>query len=558
MTSISSVADLERRSSVASNIRNGLRQAHPPIPGSPRTPQHSRHLHSPYASSSSPGSSFRQDEDAVIFELGSRWLRAGFEGNSLPTCLVGFGPEEARRVGDYRGWIRGGDGASKDAKPFSCSIETWSEKYELWRSDIRDFDLELFEDKIERAVRTVYNMFLLTDAGSSRLILVLPSIVPHPLLASLMSTIFHRWKYSSITLLPSPAMATISAGLRSSLVVDIGWEETNVTAVYEYREIQSKRSTRATKMLMQRFGKLLTRVVREHEPSTQAKDEELAITFDLCEEIATRLAWCRKSEHPGVNERDSNENSNPTPSSTTEAGRRTPTLDSNISLPLPIGTDSTYTDVPFSLFSEPVEDTFFNTPEPLGWDDEDVPLEILIYDSLLSLAPDIRGTCMSRIIFTGGGANIPGLRQRIMDDVGFLINKNKWSLARGEILSKLKNLKQKACADKSASPASEPPEEPPNFIDEKFENNRADQKPYVHGVLRQVDTLGPWAGASLLASLKIKGLVEVEREKFLQHGLTGATRDGNVSSHTERRSGYGSGIARSGGDRSSWTLGEWG
>lgn len=44
----------------------------------------------------------------------------------------------------------------------------------------------------------------------------------------------------------------------------------------------------------------------------------------------------------------------------------------------------------------------------------------------------------------------------------------------------------------------------------------------VKGVVRGVQTLGPWAGASLVAGLRVKGVHEVEREDFPKHGLTDA------------------------------------
>jgi hypothetical protein len=59
-----------------------------------------------------------------------------------------------------------------------------------------------------------------------------------------------------------------------------------------------------------------------------------------------------------------------------------------------------------------------------------------------------------------------------------------------------------------------------------------------------------------LATLKIKGFVEVEREKFLSHGLAGAHRDVDISVVPQRQS-YGSGVLKTAGDRSSWTLAGW-
>lgn len=138
-------------------------------------------------------------------------------------------------MGDYRGWIQGAAGTGPLPKPVNA--DDWVRDYELWQLDLRKVDLGLLEDKIERLFRETYNNYLLTDAGSSRLVLALPSLMPHPLLSSLLSTLFSRWRFPSITLLPSAAMSATAAGLRSALVVDLGWAETTVTGLYEYEKL---------------------------------------------------------------------------------------------------------------------------------------------------------------------------------------------------------------------------------------------------------------------------------------------------------------------------------
>ena len=39
------------------------------------------------------------------------------------------------------------------------------------------------------------------------------------------------------------------------------------------------------------------------------------------------------------------------------------------------------------------------------------------------------------------------------------------------------------------------------------------------GKIRAISTLGAWTGASLVTNLRVKGLVEIERERFMTHGL---------------------------------------
>ncbi|OAX80662.1 hypothetical protein ACJ72_04996 [Emergomyces africanus] len=572
MATASSSSAFDRRPSLTSTttVRSSLRQGRQPLPGSPHTPQQ-RQILSSYTGSTSPGSSFRHEEDAVIFELGSRYVRAGFEGDSSPICVIGFGPEGGRRVGDYRGWISTGGQKGRNSRKVCKSVDEWSKNYELWSMDIRDFDIGLFEDKIERTIREVYNKYLLTNAGSSRMVIVLPPIVPHPLLSSLLSTIFNRWRYPSITLLPGAAMAAVSAGLRSALVVDIGWEETTVTGLYEYREIQSKRSTRAMKLLMHKMGCFLTKLEKSLEEgegsgNSDSDDGVITVSFEWCEEIITRLAWCKsrgKADElvPGnsVESLTDVEDSQLSDSQLYNA---------NIALPSPLGDASADVNVPFVKFSEPVEEALFASGvDAKNLDDEEMPLDTLVYRSLLALPPDIRGACMSRIIFVGGGSNVPGIRQRIMDEVEFLVKKHGWDPVRGKNVTKspkqlqeISMNQQRPVSSASSRNTKEDnqSESTANFVDEKLERANRDSKPYMHGVLRQVESLGSWAGASLAASLKVKGIVEIEREKFLQHGIAGASRDSDLTHMAERRSGFGPGIGRSSGERSSWTLGEWG
>lgn len=502
----------------------------------------------------SPGPGLRHEEDAIIVEMGSRFLRAGFEGDSTPACAVGFGREEARRVGDYRGWIK--SDKSKATEP-PRSVEEWSKDHELWSMDIRDLDIGLVEDKIERAFRDIYNKYILTDAGSARLVLVLPSIVPHPLLSALLSTLFHRWRYPSIMLLPSAAMAAVAAGVRSALVVDIGWEETVVTSIYEYREVKSRRSTRAMKRLVQQVGTFLSGRIQEttgsHDGDDARRDDSISVNFEQCEEITSRMSWCRKQPKPDQ------------PSDNQSTQHDDAFGDKTISLTFPTPKGAVDTDIPFSKFADMVDDSLFAAgTEPKDWDDEDVPLDVLVYNALLSLSGDVRGVCMSRIIFVGGGSNIPGVRQRVLNDLDGLIKNLKWKVARGRVIEKQKGERQdhrqrnRSGPDAEVNGKQDTPSEPEsNFIDEKLQRDDKDAKPSIHGVIRAVESLGAWAGASLAASLKVRGLVEVEREKFLQHGLAGASRDVDMHAVLERRSGYGASVVKPTGDRANWTLGEW-
>ena len=111
------------------------------IPSTPHTPP--RQTAAAYGSPST----IRADDDVIVLELGSRLVRAGFAGDSLPKATVSCGPEDQRRVGDFRAWAQPAQPARKDAS---------AEDFELWRYDVREFDLGLFQDKLERLLREAF------------------------------------------------------------------------------------------------------------------------------------------------------------------------------------------------------------------------------------------------------------------------------------------------------------------------------------------------------------------------------------------------------------------
>lgn len=304
------------------------------------------------------------------------------------------------------------------------------------------------------------------------------------------------------------------------------------------------------KHLVQEMGRLLTSLASSGGDSNETADD-ISIGFAYCEEVVSRFAWCKpKNGDNATSDQD----------------------DSTLAIPSPANPEQEYMDVPFLRFAEPTEKVLFAPGIPEHeMDDEEKSLPLLVYNTLLALPPDARGTCMSRIVFVGGGSRIPGLRQRILDEVSSLIARHGWSSIRGkalerqrERLEQLKLSSQKPItqtktpeSNEETSPidgeVSDPSKTEPeiDFVEQKLRRQNKDVPVPIQGVLREIESLGPWAGASLTTSLKIRGMVEIEREKFLQHGLAGATRD---IDHPvpDRRSGL-----RSGGDRSSWTLAGW-
>ncbi|KAG5971169.1 hypothetical protein E4U58_000174 [Claviceps cyperi] len=527
-------------------------------------------------------STIRADEDFIILELGSRFIRAGFAGDSLPKACLTCGPAQQRRAGDFRAWQQPGP-QGRERK--------WAVDYEMWRYDVRHVDLGLFQDKFDRVLRDAFNRFLLLDSRPRKIGLVLDSALPIPLLSSVLDTLFTSFQSPVVSLMSAPAMVAVGAGLRSALVIDMGWNETVMTSVYEYREVKTSRTIRAGRSLNEELYKLIHGLL----PNTEEDDEsgEKAISFEECQDIACRLMWCRPSTLHKSSQRQSTQLD--TVQEQDESDEAEPTQPSGIAqVPLQSTTPPWTLHIPFNKLADVCDEAFFDSSARCTFDDHELPLHLLLYHHLLQLPVDVRAICMARIVFTGGCSNILGIKERIMDELTSMVAQRGWEPVFGKGVEQLRNnpkLRAKTGTQgdsKSSSTATssettnttataaattefgggepdgsrseagtETPQE--DVVEAKIARNR----PVAHqfqGQLRAIHSLGAWAGASLLCQMKIPAMATVERELWLQQGANGASRPSDVDVKAQQRQSMGaSGLMRGGGGHhATWTLGVWG
>ena len=207
----------------------------------------------------SPAALSREPEELVIYELHPRSLSAGFAGESRPRCVHRFGYHlgDGRRAGDFREFSQKPDKKS----PRNKDDERWGEPYELYGANVRDLDLALMSDRLERAVRQIHTEHLqLVSSRTLKAALIVPSLTPTPILEVVLRVLFqHYAQPPTITLLTTPVLSCLSAGLRSALVVEIGWEET------PYREGRKATGERDDKSVAngKRWRKHRSRIHRE-------------------------------------------------------------------------------------------------------------------------------------------------------------------------------------------------------------------------------------------------------------------------------------------------------
>lgn len=459
-------------------------------PGSPRTPLIGRSISGQFGS---PGALSREPEEHVIYELHPRFLSAGFAGEGKPRCVHRFGYQTAdtRRVGDYREFTDGPKPPSSKRR----DSDSWSANYELFRAEVRQIDLALLSDRLERTIRTIHTDYLQLDTTKPRkAVLALPTLLPTPILEIVLRVLFtHHAQPPTITLLTTPILSCISAGLRSALVVDVGWEETVVTAVGEHKSVAERRSVRGGKMLVQEMAGLL-----------EECNGGNGVDFVFAEDVARRLAWC-KSRSPEDEEISG----------------------SNTTITIPLNDSTSNLDISFTKLANPIENTCFQQ----STDDHDLPLPALMHQVLLAIPVDLRAMCISRIVLTGSNSKIPGLKSRLLQELSHFVNKRGWDHVQSygsakdplptRLLDRIANVPTEPPQDAAgAIPArSRPHDDATDRLSQQISQVKLkNEEKIVKGVVRGVETLGAWSGASLVASLKVKGLVEVDKDEFLSGG----------------------------------------
>lgn len=404
------------------------------------------------------------------------------------------------------------------------------------------------------------------------MILLLQPEFPLPLLATMLDTLFRSFQPPTISLLSAPVLSAVASGIRSALVVDIGWAETTVTGVYEFREISCRRTVRATRFLGQQMRKLLGNAIASQLSRDDKMDSKL-ISFEECEEVATRMAWCK----PSIDAVESGESA-ALSSDLENLQLNEPYGD--VSIPLRSTQPPMSLKLPFNMLAEPCENAFFAKDiKPCDLDDEELPLHLLVYRSLLQLPVDVRSVCMSRLVLTGGGANIPGLKSRLLGDVQVLIDSRGWDPVQGKAAEELRanqklRSQQRNMANQgpieikpddsgqgsdtdSLDTAAAFQAQQPDPIESQIRRERNKTGPFTHGTLRAVDSMGAWSGASLLSQLRLPSISVVEKEQWLQYGVAGASRAKEFIPAKQRQS-MGPGGLRGAGEQGSWTLGPWG
>jgi actin-related protein len=297
----------------------------------------------------------------IILQVGARFLRAGFAGDAVPIVQ--------RRTNSYDL-----SGAQLTPLNYTHSNELEREGIEheqqqfLWTNDLVLLDQDRLEAMLERIIYDLYKNDLLVDPKKCKVLIVEHPFCPVPLKKVLAHVLLFHMHSQSVRFLPESVMSAVSSGSHCGLVIDLGWNQTTLTPVFDFRQLYKHvKQTR-------RAGRLLHDEVRK-----SLKKLGLEPTFEFIERFICEAMYC------GI------EN--------TKQGEFT--FDGIA--------------VPQDLRFRSLEDILFAKHE--DQDDDMRPISVLVEEIIHEVNIDLRSPLSSRIIFTGGLSRIPGVKSRMLYEI---------------------------------------------------------------------------------------------------------------------------------------------
>ncbi|KAJ2895295.1 hypothetical protein IWW38_002342 [Coemansia aciculifera] len=379
-------------------------------------------------------------EEKVVLDIGTHYIRAGFSGDHAPNVTT---------------W-------------------TWSPSEALGGD-------ELLEARLLDQLRDMYRRTLLVDARTRKVAVVESALMPAGLRLSVARILFCNLRVPQVSFYPSAVTAMMTCGaVAAGLVVDCGHRLAVVTPVCEARALlpYSTSTPVAGSAMFSNLHALLEEFAR-FTPFSSEEDVECfggdVLDDSVVLHIMTRLLWASPVPPPlelrgglGVVGRNGCEVSSDLvsfyeSSSTCSAPSTKMTVDS-------AAYGRGLLVFPSWIRERAAEPLFCG--DPLA-DHQSIPDAIV--QSIERVPVDIRKSLVSRILVTGGVADMPGFRHRLMKDVVERLQRDaRWSPLAAHV----------ALADGQGN--SESPFAP---------SERA------------------WVGASLAVAAKI-GTSEVSREDF--------------------------------------------
>ncbi|TPX42618.1 hypothetical protein SeMB42_g05056 [Synchytrium endobioticum] len=315
----------------------------------------------------------RRLEDKVVLDIGSLYIKCGYSGESRPRAIV------PAHLSPYANTLDGSR-AIEDLLP-------------LWNLEIGYEEVPYIEARIADLLHRIYERNLLVDPRSRKVVVCEGPLLSMPVKRAITTALFDVLRAPSITWLPSGWTALVSCGRQTGLVIDVGYNETTIQAVYDGRPlVHTIRSIpKAGSALTKRLASLLT------------QDSEIVVDDTLLQDMNVfgLTIW-----------EDMKARTLKVPFQSSVLSTLEGSIDSSTHF-IPYTFESTQVMMPEWICERAAEVLFEE-------DEDEVSLRSSVAECLLKCSSDIRSEVVRNVLVIGGTSSLSGFRQRLYNEVGIL------------------------------------------------------------------------------------------------------------------------------------------
>ena len=323
------------------------------------------------------------EKHAVVLDIGSSLCKVGYAGEPIPRAIIRT-PECLRT---------------------STSSQTTDENYEN------------LQNKIVQFVHKLYFEHLLVNPKDRRVVLVESLLGDVRLRDILVEILFQHFEVLSILLAPSHLMPLFGLGIKSALVIDVGYEEATLIPIYENVPVLKAWQAQplASKAVHQSLKEeIMTRgTARRGDQGNYEKVEELGVDLDeeTIEDIKIRLCFVTDLTRGHQIQQIRNDASS-------VSG-----LSSFIKKSVPSATYPLNGDITLRIDGQTRESACERLFEQ---DNDRMSVSTMVLDALLECPLDSRKELAANIVIVGGTSMIKGFKARLFQELKHLLTKEPY------------------------------------------------------------------------------------------------------------------------------------
>lgn len=307
------------------------------------------------------------DKPAVVLDIGHAYTKCGFAGDHGPKCII---KSEIYKNGQNQ------------------NIFKYSNENQL-KENLMEF------------IYRIYYKILNINSRDRKLVIVESVLNPTHVRKILTEILFKNFQVVSLFFMPSHLAALYALGINTALVIDCGYEDTQVMPIAEYYlmtglfEFSSNKSSKFVYKKLEESLKLDAKVVAS-DKTKSLNEVKFELSDSLIEDIALRTCFVTDLKR----------------AKSKEEGLTLKTNDCNYHLP-----NNMVLNIPSTIREFAFESIFTDDVDSKG-------LANLVLDTIMKSPVDLRKRFAENIVLIGGTAMQTGFKNRLLQEIIYLINNN--------------------------------------------------------------------------------------------------------------------------------------